>query len=112
MPIVHVGPFWQIGFSVLGGLVGSGIGPFADGRLDEPFCLAICAWRVGFGTDVFEAQSFAGSSKGMRLVTGTIVGHDAPDSYIEPVVIFNGVLEKSNGTFLFLIWKNICESDA
>ena len=59
-PIVHVGPFWQMDFSLLRGLAGAGVGPFAQGGLDKPFCFAVGFRRVGLGSDVFQVQVLAG----------------------------------------------------
>ena len=77
VPIVHVGRFGQVGFALFGGGVGAGIGPFAQGCLDEPFGLAVGIGRVGLGADVFEVQGFAGCGAGLGLVARPIVGHHA-----------------------------------
>ena len=39
--IVHMGPFRQVEFALVRGLVGTGMGPFSQGGLNEPLGLAI-----------------------------------------------------------------------
>ena len=73
VPIVHVGPFGQVGFALFRGLVGAGIGPFAQGGLDESLGLAVGFRRVGFRSDVFEAEGFAGCGEGFRLIARPVV---------------------------------------
>ena len=85
VPIVHVGPFGQVGFTLLGGGVGAGIGPFPEGGLDEPFGLAIGFGRVGFGSDVFQFQGLAGCGKSLRLVARSVRReNDPPGSFTDP----------------------------
>ncbi len=76
-------PIGQFLCPLLGVFVGSGIGPFAQGRLYEAFGLAVCFWGIGFGSDVFEAELFAGVFEGEGFVAGPVVGHDALDGDAE-----------------------------
>jgi len=78
-PIVHVGPFWQRFFALLGCCIGSGIGPFAQRGLDEALGFSIGLRRVWFGSDVAEAELLTGVAKRVGPVAASIVGHDALD---------------------------------
>jgi len=60
MPVVIVEPGLERCLSVIRGLVGVSVGPFAQGGLDEAFGLAVGFGRVRSGTDVLEVESFAG----------------------------------------------------
>jgi hypothetical protein len=52
MPIIAMQPERQLGASLLGGVEGGGIGPFAQRCLDEALGLAIGLRGIGLGADV------------------------------------------------------------
>jgi hypothetical protein len=56
MPVVAVKPGGQFGGALIGCVVGSRIGPFAQASLDEAFGLSIGFWRVGFGPQVLDPE--------------------------------------------------------
>ncbi len=92
--------------SMSGVLIGLGIGPFAQGRLDEAFGLAVGPWCVGFGADVLDGESFAGIAPGEGPVAGTVVGHDAFDGDAEAFVVRDGGLEEGCGADATQTWTN------
>lgn len=55
MLIAFVQPDGQCFTSLVGGLVGLGIGLFAERGLDETLGLTMVFWRVRLGTNVFDA---------------------------------------------------------
>ncbi len=61
VPVVLMDPRFELGVSVLRGLVEASIGPFSDGGLDEALSLAIGARSVDAGADVSDQQDFTGS---------------------------------------------------
>ena len=61
VPIVHVGPAGQVGGPLIGCLIGSGIGPFAQGGLDEALGLAVGSGRIRLCSDVLQTERFAGA---------------------------------------------------
>ncbi len=68
VPIVAMEPERQLGASVVGGLIGMGVGPFPEGGLDKALCLAVGLGRVWPGADVLEAEIAAGIAEGLRAV--------------------------------------------
>ena len=45
-------------------MISAGIGPFTQGGLDEAFGLAVGSGGIELGSDVFEAELFAGVGDG------------------------------------------------
>lgn len=80
-----------------------GVGPFAQGFLDEAFSLAVGLRRVGLGADVLQAMVGAGVAELMGLVAGAVVGHDAADGHAEAGVVGERRLQEGDGVFLFLV---------
>jgi hypothetical protein len=56
VPVVLVDPGSEVLFSFGGVLEGAGVGPFAQGGLDEAFGLTVGAWCVGPGAAVLESK--------------------------------------------------------
>lgn len=75
MPVVSVESERQPGGATIGALVFLGIGPFAQGGLDEAFGLAVGLWRAGSCADVPEVESLAGVAEGEGFVAGAVVGN-------------------------------------
>ena len=63
MPIVSMQPGDQFFRSLIGGVVGVGIGPFTQSGLDEALGLAIGLGRVWPGEDLAEGEAFASSAE-------------------------------------------------
>jgi len=79
MPIVAMEPERQFGGALLRCVVGPGIGPFAQGGLDEAFGLAIGLGRIGPGADVLDGEPPQRLGVAMGAETCAVVGHDALD---------------------------------
>ena len=72
MPVVAVDPGSEVGESVGGVLVELGVGPFADGGLDEAFGFAVGAWGVDAGADRSDTEAAAGGGEAARTETGPL----------------------------------------
>lgn len=57
----------------------AGVGPFAQGRLDEALRFAVGARRVGPGEAVVDSELRARRSKKVRAIGVAVVGEQAPD---------------------------------
>src|SRR5579875_2160892 len=87
MPVVLVEPRSKLLAAFVGVLIGAGIGPLAQGGLDEPFRLAVGARGVGPGETVLQAPGAAGLSEGSRAISRAIVGENGPEADAEAGVI-------------------------
>src|ERR1035437_1360876 len=67
-------PDWKLLGSLLGVLIGVSIRPLSECGLDEAFGLSVCAWGVGSGESVFEAQLLACLSELAGAIGGPLVG--------------------------------------
>ena len=56
MPAIAVKPRFKVICAMSGGLVSSGVGPLAQGGLDEAFDLAVAPGSVGLSEDVADAE--------------------------------------------------------
>jgi hypothetical protein len=56
MPFVAVQPDGQFGGAFFRGVVGSGVGPFAQAGLDEALRLAVGSGRVGLGAQMLDFE--------------------------------------------------------
>ena len=112
MPVIHVAPSWQ-GLSALVRCgVAAGIGPFAQGGLDEALSLAIDPGRIGPCADMFQAWVTASSGKGFRDIAAAIIGHDTGHFHTGPLVPGDGGPEGNNSTQRFFIGMDLAEGEA
>ena len=112
MPVIHVAPSWQ-GLSALVRCgVAAGIGPFAQGSLDEALSLAISPGRIGPCADMFQARVTASSGKGFRDIAAAITGHDTGHFHTGPLVPGDGGPEGNNSTERFFIGMDLAEGEA
>src|SRR6516164_2862662 len=79
VPVVAVKPSGQLGCAFVRGVVGTGIGPLAQARLDEALSLAVSFGRVRLGSDVFEGELLAGFGEVLREIARAVVGHNTLD---------------------------------
>src|SRR5215207_5495159 len=105
-------PGLELEGSLVGGVVGPGIGLLSERGLDEALGLAVGLGRVGLGSDVLELEPFAGAREGEGFVAGAVVGHDAGDRYAEAVVIGDGGLEEGDRALRLLVRHDHGEGDA
>jgi hypothetical protein len=87
--------------------IGSGVGPFAQGSLDEALGLAVGARRVGLGAQVAQAGISAGTTEIMLAVGRAVVGHDALDGDAMAVEPGERALEEGDGAGLLLIGQDL-----
>lgn len=88
--------------AALRGVVGSGIGPFAQGGVDEALSLSVGSGRVGLGEDVLNAEPLAGLTEGFRSIAGAVGGHDPLDGDAEACAIGDLRLDAGDGAALAL----------
>ena len=112
MPVVVVEPGVEMGGAVWGGKVGAGVGPFAEGSLDEALGLAVGAGGVGPCEAVANAQAAASLAEGAGAVTGAVVGEQASDAYAERAIVGHGGVEELHGRAAALIGQDLGEGDA
>ena len=112
MPVVVVEPGVEMGGAVWGGKVGAGVGPFAEGSLDEALGLAVGAGGVGPCEAVANAQAAASLAEGAGAVTGAVVGEEASDAYAERAIVGHGGVEELHGRAAALIGQDLGEGDA
>ena len=112
VPIVHVGPFRQVGFALFGGGAGAGTGPFPERGLDEPFGLSVGFGRIGLGADVFEAEGLAGCGEGLGLIARAIIGHHAGHRDTKTLIIGHSGLQGGDGADRLFIGEDAGDRDA
>src|SRR5258708_28712732 len=96
------------GVSALGGgWIGGGVGPFAQGRLNEAFGLAVGARRVGPGPDVPEGECREAIAEGVAAVSGAVVGHDALDRDAVAGEPIERAVEEGDGAFFLLVRRAV-----
>src|ERR1035438_1106261 len=112
MPVVLVDPRSQMAKPFGGVLVETGVGPLANGSLDEAFGFAIGARSVNASAGVSELQIAAGLGKEGGAEARTVVGHDAPDLDAEVGEVGHGLAEEAAGRSCFFIGQQGGEGDA
>src|SRR5690606_13486204 len=111
MPVVLMQPVREVPGTLARRLVGAGIGPFAQRRLDEALGLAVGSWCVGFGAHVLDTQSSAQPAEAPRLVAGAVVGEHAGEADAQTGVIAQGLEQRGAGALRGLIRINGAEGD-
>ena len=86
-------------------------GPFAQSGLDEALSLAVGLGRVGFCSDVLDAELFACSRESERFVAASVIGHDAIDGDAEAFVVGDGGAQEGDGAAFSFVRKDGCGSD-
>ena len=92
--------------------VAAGIGPCAQGGLDEALSLAIDPGRIGPCADMFQARVTASSGKGFRDIAAAITGQDTGHFHTGPLVPGNSGPEGNNSTERFFIGTDLAEGEA
>src|ERR1035441_5550938 len=88
--VVVMQPGLEVVFPICGVVVGAGVGPFAQGGLDEAFCLAVGAWGIGPGEAVFDVLPLHGLAEEPVPVAGSVVGEHAADGEAEAGAVSAG----------------------
>src|ERR1017187_10169912 len=112
MPVVLVDPRSQMAKPFGGVLVETGVGPLANGSLDEAFGLAIGARSVNASAGVSEMQIATGLCKEGGAEARTVVGHDATDLDAQVGEVGHGLAEEVAGGGSFFIGQQGGEGDA
>ena len=86
-----------------GGLVGSGVGPFTQGRLNEALSFTIGSWRVGACPDMAEACGAERIAESEAFIGRSIVCHDALCGDAVGPKEGQGAGEESDGRLLFFV---------
>src|SRR5262249_42885252 len=105
-------PIAQLVGSLARMLVGLSVGPFPEAGLDEALGLTVGFWRVWFGSDVLEAEAFAGSAEGEGVVARSVVGHHPFDLDAETCIVSDRGGQKGRGASLPFIGHHLGEGDA
>ncbi len=63
--------------SVLGGFIGSGVGPFAEQGLNEALSFAIGSWRIRPCADMADPGGIERIAEGAAFIGRAVIGHDA-----------------------------------
>ena len=103
VPVVEVCPGGEMLAPVSGVLVEPGIGPFADGGLDEAFGLAIGSRSVDASTDMFEFEIAAGIAEAVGVEAGSVVGHEAARLDAEALEVGHSLTEEAGRRDGFLV---------
>jgi len=74
VPVVVVKPGKKMYLTVLRVSIQAGVGPFAQGGLDEAFGFAVSAWSVRASEAMAQSKFNHGSVKSARTVAVTVVG--------------------------------------
>ena len=112
VPVVLVDPGRQLDGADLGVVVGTSVGPFAKGGLDEAFGFAIGAGSVGASEAVGESELVAEAAKDAGAITRSIVGKQAANGDAEAGVVIDGSLKKRRSGRGFLVRQDLGEGDA
>ena len=94
-----------------GVLVRAGVGPFAQGGLDEALGLAVSAGGIGAGEEMAQSSRAASLSQEFRDVAGAIVGHDALDLDAQGAEVSQRGMKEFDGTVLTFIGHDAGEGD-
>lgn len=111
VPVVAVKPSRQFGGSLFLGVVGAGLGPLAQARLNEALGLAVGLRRVRLGADVLEAKPVAGLAEGKGLVARPVVGHHPLDLDAQACMVSDRSLEEGHGASLPLALHDLIKGD-
>src|SRR6516164_9684068 len=111
VPVVAVKPSGQLGCAFVRGVIGTGIGPLAQARLDEALSLAVSFGRVRLGSDVFEGELLAGFGEVPREIARAVVGHNTLDLDPQTCVIGHRRFEEGNGAGRPLVAHDPAEGD-
>ena len=91
------------GSSVVTGVIGASVGPFAGDGLDEAFGLAIGLRAIGSGEAVLEAELLTSGGEEFGAVSGTAIGEQALDFDAMALIEGDGLPESIQGAGDFLV---------
>jgi hypothetical protein len=79
----------------------SGVGPFAQGGLDEAFGFAVGLRRVGASSAVFEAHLETGLAKVMGAIAAAVIGEQGANGDAVASEEVNGIPRKAMVVWVF-----------
>ena len=110
--VVVVGPGSEGEVALLGVGPVSGVGPLAQGGLDEAFGFAVGLWGVGASAAVFEAHLETSPTKVVRAVAAAVIGEQGAHGDAVASKEVNRIPEEGDGGFSLLIGKDASEGHA
>jgi hypothetical protein len=75
-------------------VIETGVGPFAEGGLDEALGLAVGTRSIGAGETVSDAELTAGNGQQARVIAGRVIGEQAADADAEASIVGDGGAEE------------------
>ena len=110
--VVVVGPGSKTEVSLLGVGPVSGVGPFAQGGLDEAFGFAVGLRRVRSSAAVFETHLETSLAKLVGAIATAVIGEQGANGDAMASEKVNGFLEKGDGGMGLLIGEDLGEGHA
>jgi hypothetical protein len=110
--VVVVGPGSECEIALIGVGPVSGVGPLAQGGLDEAFGFAIGLRRVRASAAVFEAHVKTNAVKLVGAIAAAVIGEQGAHGDAMASEEVNGILEKGNGGVGLLIGEDASEGQA
>lgn len=110
--VVVVGPGSQGEVAFLGVGPVSGVGPLAQGGLDEAFGFAVGLRRVRASAAVFEAHLKTNVVKLVGAIAAAVIGEPGANGDAMASEKVNGILEKGDGGVGLLIGEDLSEGQA
>ena len=112
MPAVAVNPGCQLGEAFGRVLVEPGVGPFADGSLDEAFGFPVGPRGVDTRADRFDAQAPAVGGEAARTKAGSIIGHHTTNRDTQTSKVSHGLTQEAACGDSFFIRQHGGKGDA
>src|SRR5205823_11838252 len=106
VPVIAMQPLRQIGTSFTRMSIGTPVGPFAQGSLDEALGFSVGARRV----DMPQAPTSTHRIKWQRAKHLGVVGHDAANPYAQVAVVARGMVEERRCAGFALIGEHLSKT--
>ena len=101
VPVVEVIPDGQGRSTFVGVLICAAVGPFAQGRLDEAFGLAVGLRPIGTGELLRNAQSQASLAEGGGVERRAVVHNEPLDRHAQPDEVARGCTQEATALSFF-----------
>ena len=112
VPVVLVQPEWKVFSALVGGVIGTRIGPFVQRSLDEAFGFAVGSRGVGPSAVMFKPQAVAQSSEAPGLVAGAVIGQQSPELDTQRGIVADCSQQGRAGAVAGFIGINRAEGDS
>ena len=107
--VVVVGPGSEGEIALIGVGPVSGVGPLAQGGLDEAFGFAVGLWRVRASAAVLEAHLATSAAKLVGAIAAAVIGEQSTDGDAVASEEVNGIPKKGDGGVGLLIGEDASE---